>query len=638
MVPRRFSWLVAVAVLFVAASSAAQSASTAASPGHRVLALVVTSNKSSRLARPDLRYADDDGAKYRELFRMFAPDDAVSLLTSFDHDSERLFPDLAGKVKRPQRGHVFAEAARLGQMAAEATARGENVDFYFVFAGHGDVDQGRGFLELEDGALYADDLERLLKSVPSTHSHVLIDSCNSFFVLAARKPGGRRFATATDAAQSLNQRLPNVGVFLSTSAEAETFEWSEVGGGVFSHIVRSGLSGAADANGDGEVSYDELAAFAHTASADVKNPRFRPQVFARGPSGVGQTTILRTRDATGTRLRLPKASGRITVRDQDEIPWLDAHAEPEVDPIVVAPSRFASGVVDAYEANGVARRTVREMSAGAGELALAGSPITTDARGAGDVFRVLFATPFGPRAFARYQVESAQAPPAVYGVADDDTRRMNELLDHAAENARSQRHLQALGFSSGALVFGAFAASGAFHGEAFSTGLWGGIGGVFAASGIYRLALPSREERALDWFSARRRAGSSAQLTYEAETRLFEMAEADRRERVFWRWVGIATGATAVSVLGLLTAAELKDGSPYGESLVVGGGLTIATAVGFAVPIIGTFSPTYTERMAKVWANDPAREKERLDERVQAPSFTMRALVGNGTVGLGGTF
>jgi len=42
-----------------------------------------------------------------------------------------------------------------------------------------------------------------------------------------------------------------VGVFLSTSAESEVFGWSELQSGVFSHAVRSGLMGAADANHDG---------------------------------------------------------------------------------------------------------------------------------------------------------------------------------------------------------------------------------------------------------------------------------------------------------------------------------------------------------------------------------------------------
>ena len=156
---------------------------------------------------------------------------------------------------------------------------------YFVFAGHGDVDEGTGFIELADARFTSDDLEQWLRAIPFSRGHVILDSCNSFFMLSERKPGGRYYATPEDAARSLASRLPNVGVFLSTSAEGESFEWSELQSGVFSHVVRSGLLGAADADGDGSVSYVELAAFVATATADVKNPNMRPHVFMRGPGG-----------------------------------------------------------------------------------------------------------------------------------------------------------------------------------------------------------------------------------------------------------------------------------------------------------------------------------------------------------------
>ena len=73
-----------------------------------------------------------------------------------------------------------------------------------------------------------------------------------------------------------------MGVFLSTSADGEAFEWSEIQSGIFSHVVRSGLLGGADADGDGQVSYLELAAFVDTATTDVRNPNMRPHVFSRG--------------------------------------------------------------------------------------------------------------------------------------------------------------------------------------------------------------------------------------------------------------------------------------------------------------------------------------------------------------------
>ncbi|NVL83630.1 hypothetical protein, partial [Escherichia coli] len=97
------------------------------------------------LARPDLRYADDDGAKYYETFRMIAPGSNVALLTRFDRDTARLFPHLAGKERPPSKAALPAVARDL---AVKMRKAGGPVDFYFVFAGHGDVDRGKGFLEL----------------------------------------------------------------------------------------------------------------------------------------------------------------------------------------------------------------------------------------------------------------------------------------------------------------------------------------------------------------------------------------------------------------------------------------------------------------------------------------------------------
>ena len=167
--------------------------------------------------------------------------------------------------------------------------------FYFVFAGHGDVDGGRGFLELADSAFTSEDVEGLLRTVGADEAHVILDSCNSFFVINPRKPGGRRFATPKDAAERAGQAAPPTwACFCPPAPSPEVFEWSELQSGVFSHAVRSGLMGAADANRDGRVSYEELAAFVETAAAEIKNPAYRPKVFARGPNGDDERTPLRS--------------------------------------------------------------------------------------------------------------------------------------------------------------------------------------------------------------------------------------------------------------------------------------------------------------------------------------------------------
>ncbi len=270
----------AVFVAFVLGGSSRASASTE----RAVFAVVVGNNHSFGNRRPDLHYADDDAAKYYAILKTIAPNN-VSLLTDFDEDTARLFPAERADAISPTRRELLRVGKELAGRVAAARNAGSETDVYFIFAGHGDVDDGTGFIELADGRFTSVDLEQWLLTIPFSRGHVILDSCNSFFMLGARKPGGRYYATAEDAARSLSARLPNVGVFLSTSAEGESFEWSEIQSGVFSHVVRSGLLGAADADGDGVVSYLELAAFVATATADVPNPNMRPHVFSRGPGG-----------------------------------------------------------------------------------------------------------------------------------------------------------------------------------------------------------------------------------------------------------------------------------------------------------------------------------------------------------------
>src|SRR5882672_12570123 len=166
-------------------------------------------------------------------------------------------------------------------------------------------------------------------------------------MLGERKPGGRYYATSEDAARSLASRLPNVGVFLSTSAEGESFEWSEIQSGVFSHVVRSGLLGAADADGDGIVSYLELAAFVATATADVANPNMRPHVFSRGPGGRDAQFIIAARGRTGARtFRLSDAAPmRIRMRDRESLPLLDANEEAGLALVLTLPEEWTDGAI-----------------------------------------------------------------------------------------------------------------------------------------------------------------------------------------------------------------------------------------------------------------------------------------------------
>jgi hypothetical protein len=617
-----------VLVVLALAALMAVDANADAPPERAVFALVVTSNKSQKLARPDLHYADDDGARYEALFSNLAPHADVTLLTTFDRDSAKLFPDLAAKATPPTVSNVRTAFVAIAKRVAEATARGARADFYFVFAGHGDVEEGRGFVELEDGRLVSDDLTSLLASVASTRTHVILDSCNSFFVINARKPGGHRFATGAEAGEKLNRSLPNAGVFLSTSAEAETFEWSELGAGIFSHAVRSGLSGAADANHDGEVSYEELAAFVATATKDVKNPRFRPNVFARGPSGKNGEAIASLANASA-KLAIPKGAGRVTLRDADDLPWIDANfSASTTEPTLFVPARVAKGATLTYGGD----RHALVVSSDGLSLA-AGTSELVAARGAGDIFKTLFAQPFGPEELSRWKEEVANEPPAVYGVAGDDVVRMNELLRQAAESSRTDRRLQGLGLFGMATVYGGLGAVALVDKNRPLAASALSVGGGLAAISLWSFARESREEAAYQWFiDERTRHGATTDLMVGAEARLFDLARRDREERIFWRWFGLVYGSliTSAAVAGTIHAL---DDNILGYAYTWGAA-SVVSAVAFAIPIIGTFSPTHSERLAELWQRDPSRV--RLD--AAAPSFTIRPMVGAGSFGFGGTF
>ena len=84
------------------------------------LAIVVGNNGSATLGRAELRYADDDAAKYAALFATSAPED-VELLARFDADTTRLFPAQAKTAVAPTRAALDAAVAR---MAARARREG----------------------------------------------------------------------------------------------------------------------------------------------------------------------------------------------------------------------------------------------------------------------------------------------------------------------------------------------------------------------------------------------------------------------------------------------------------------------------------------------------------------------------------
>jgi hypothetical protein len=252
-------------------------------------AVIIGVNEPFERSQPVLRYADDDAARF---FEILSPElDEVELLTVLDAESQKLFPDAARVARSPDKPTLLGALERLGKRAKAAREAGRRAELYFIYTGHGRVEGGEGEVKLAGGSLNRTELaEHVLSSRLHDRTHLIIDACNAYHLVNARGPEPAAVTQAFDGAferfvrdQSLD-RFPTVGVVLSTSGAGATHEWSRFLGGVFSHEIRSGLAGAADADGDGRVDYAEMEAFVAAANVAVPQLKGRPRVFVRAPA------------------------------------------------------------------------------------------------------------------------------------------------------------------------------------------------------------------------------------------------------------------------------------------------------------------------------------------------------------------
>ena len=266
-----------------------------------LFALIVGVNRSVDRELAPLAYADDDAARYHDLFRSLGA--RTYLLTRPDENTRRISPQAVAEAREPTRAELDRALASFAADVAQARARGVRTVFYFVYAGHGNSADGQSaYLTLEDARLQGEELGReIVDPVGADQAHLIVDACYSYLLAYGRGPGGRRRELHGFAALGELARRPNVGLLLSTSSARESHEWEAFQAGVFSHEVRSGLYGAADADGDGRVSYREIGAFVARANAAIPNERLRPEVFARPPL-VGSSAIVDLRRGLERRL------------------------------------------------------------------------------------------------------------------------------------------------------------------------------------------------------------------------------------------------------------------------------------------------------------------------------------------------
>jgi len=596
-------------------------------------ALVVTNNRSLDSGRADLHYADDDGAKWAQLFADLYGADQVLLLTEFDPESAALFPDWAARARRPTLGELSAAVDELAKRLAALNQAHQPSELSLVFAGHGDVEKGQGFVELADRRLPATDLdEKVLSRLGAGRVHLILDSCNSYFMLNPRKPGGRRWAATPKQSLGLLEKHPNLGVIISTSAEAVTYEWSEIQSGVFSHELRSGMRGAADADGDGRITYAELEAFVAVANKPLPNDLYRPKVFASGPG----------RDSAQPMVTLPEPASllsvsgerarRLTVRDRLGVRLLDLHSEAKSLVRLLLPK--GQGPLEVWERRceeGADRPVmlVRAVDESTSLLdAIAAAPPQTAARGESELFLHLFELPFGEAALTDFAALPAAEKETVFGVSRRQAEQLGVHLRGWAAASRDQRVTAAVISGVGAAAVGVFAGARAAQGESVQdVALPVASAAGFAAVGVIVLALPSSAETlsqqyaALDLSTERLRAAAVLQMEAEMESE----ARLASRLRVVLGTVLFAASAVEAG-RGLWGWAE--QGEPGAADLSrIGLGVAYAAA--------GTYALTgFRFPIENAWT----QYAESQDEDTLVPSLAVGVGSGGLTVAVGGRF
>ena len=285
---------------------------TAPATTTEAFALVIGQNADEPGGAGQLHFADDDAVAMARLFgeaRLH-----TRLLVELDVDTERLVEPV--DARRPTRAAFEAAVTALFADIERANAAGARTELILFYSGHGNVAGGEGYVALADGRLTRGELHRVLLASPAAVNHVIVDACRSYYLAFEKGPGGHRSPHAGAFAGDGHAPV-NAGFILSTSSDEESHEWTRYQGGVFSHEIRSALRGAADVDGDHQVSYAELGAFLERANAGIPNPRYRPDFAIVPPFG-------QRADLSRTVVRWPAEATRLEL---DGYPGTHAYLE-----------------------------------------------------------------------------------------------------------------------------------------------------------------------------------------------------------------------------------------------------------------------------------------------------------------------
>ncbi len=239
----------------------------------RRVGLFVGSN-AAPVGRELLQHAEADAARLRDVM--------VEL--------GEMHPDDAKVLRSP-------DATALDAALQELAARSDGAEAFFYYSGHAD---DRALL-LGATELPLVDLRAALDRLPATLAVHIVDACRSGALTRAKGPKlGKRF--------NVDVRPQAKGRVLITSSAAweDAQESDRLGGSFFTLHLASGLRGAADRDGDGQVTLGEVYAYVYDRTVEStlatpsgpQPPSFRYDLRGRGDTvltwlGAARTAALR---------------------------------------------------------------------------------------------------------------------------------------------------------------------------------------------------------------------------------------------------------------------------------------------------------------------------------------------------------
>jgi tetratricopeptide (TPR) repeat protein len=280
-------------------------------------ALIIGSNPGWSQDRP-LRYAENDAERMRDVL--------VSL--------GGFAPDRVELLRDPSTAEVRASLRRLAQVAHDSS--GEDTLVFVYYSGHADDTN----LHLKGDPLTHRELQDTLRSMPATIKLAVVDACKSGAV--TRKGGAPVDEFVVDV---VAPKLSGLVMLSSSGADELSQESRALAGSVFTHHLVSGLRGAADEDGDHQVTVSEAYHYAYgrtradtAISGAPQRPAFRYEL-----SGQGELVLTKLAAPHFAQMTVPKGNDeKYVVLDQRE--WrliAEAHAQRDRDTVVaLAPGSY----------------------------------------------------------------------------------------------------------------------------------------------------------------------------------------------------------------------------------------------------------------------------------------------------------